>query len=128
MKTKPAAGTMLVPNIDTNFLNPEEKDVFFSNDDLRSLKKYEHREQPEFGKPGESCKTNLFFGFFFDGTKNNYIDAETGKNHSNVARLYDCYPGLSVPKILPTSTDWTYKPEQFNNFFKVYIPGVSSKR
>ena len=118
---------MLVPNVDLNFLNPAEKDAFFSKDEVRGLTKYELREQPEFGKPRESCKTNLFFGFFFDGTKNNYIDAETGKNHSNVARLYDCYPGLCVPKILPTETDWKYKPEQFTNFFKVYIPGVASK-
>lgn len=118
---------MLVPKIDLNFLNPAAKNAFFSEDELDDLRKYERREQPEFGKPGESCKTNLFFGFFFDGTKNNYIDAETGKNHSNVARLYDCYPGLCVAKILPASTDWTYKPEQFTNFFKVYIPGVASK-
>ena len=97
MKERPEAGTMLVPNIDLNFLNPVAKDVFFSEKELRDLKKYERREQPEFGKPGESCKTNLFFGFFFDGTKNNYIDAENGgDNHSNVARLFDCYPGLCV--------------------------------
>ncbi|WP_426208675.1 T6SS phospholipase effector Tle1-like catalytic domain-containing protein [Massilia sp. TWP1-3-3] len=128
MKTAPDAGTMLVPNIGLNFLNPAEKEAFFSEGELQDLKKYQRREQPEFGKPGESCKTNLFFGFFFDGTKNNYIDAENGgNNHSNVARLYDCYPGLCVPKILPRSTDWTYKPDQFNNFFKVYIPGVASK-
>lgn len=118
---------MLVPAIDSNFLMPAEKSTFFSADEQEKLKEYELREQPEFSKPRESCKTNLFFGFFFDGTKNNYIDAETGKNHSNVARLYDCYPGLCVPKILPTRTDWTYKSDQFTNFFKVYIPGVSSK-
>lgn len=117
---------MLVPDVDINFLRTLEKEGFFSDQEIQKLKRYERREQPEYCKPGESCKTNLFFGFFFDGTKNNYIDAETAKNHSNVARLYDCYPGLSVPKILPPTTDWTYQPEQFKNFFKVYIPGVAS--
>jgi hypothetical protein len=39
---------------------------------------------------GDGCKTKLFFGFFFDGTKNNYVQAEAGKSHSNIARLYDC--------------------------------------
>ena len=58
------------------------------------------------------CKTNLFFGFFFDGTKNNYVQAEAGKNHSNLARLYDCCPGKGVKGVLPD--------------FKVYIPGVAS--
>jgi hypothetical protein len=90
------------------------------------VRELEGREQPVFGIPGESCKTNLFFGFFFDGTKNNYVQAEKGKNHSNVARLYDCYPGLSVPGVLPASTDWQYKPSSYAHFFKVYIPGVAS--
>jgi hypothetical protein len=53
------------------------------------------------GIPGQSCTTNLFFGFFFDGTKNNCVQAEGGKNHANVARLYDCYSGLSVKGVLP---------------------------
>ncbi|WP_177307218.1 T6SS phospholipase effector Tle1-like catalytic domain-containing protein [Pseudoduganella namucuonensis] len=78
------------------------------------------------GKPGDSCKTNLFFGFFFDGTKNNYVQAEAGKNHSNVARLYDIYPGLSVPGVLPADTDWQYNPARYTHFFKVYVPGVAS--
>lgn len=68
----------------------------------------------------------MFFGFFFDGTKNNYVKAEAGKNHSNVARLYDCYPGLSVPGVLPKSTDWQHNPSRYTHFFKVYVPGVSS--
>jgi hypothetical protein len=68
----------------------------------------------------------LFFGFFFDGTKNNYIQAETTKNHSNVARLYDCFPGLSVPGVLPPSTDWTNNPSRYTHFFRVYVPGVAS--
>lgn len=127
MKAIPAEGIMLVPNVDSNFVNPADKEAFFSDKELRNLMKYERREQPEFCKPRKSCLTNLYFGFFFDGTKNNYIDAESGKNHSNVARLYDCYPGLCVENILPTRTDWTHELDKFQNFFKVYIPGVASK-
>ncbi len=90
------------------------------------MRNLESREQPKIGVPGDSCKTNLFFGFFFDGTKNSYVQAEKGKNLSNVARLYDCYPGLSVPGVLPSSTDWQYKPANYTHFFKVYIPGVAT--
>jgi hypothetical protein len=87
---------------------------------------FEKREQSPTGAPNALCDTNLFFGFFFDGTKNNYVKAEAGKNHSNVARLYDCYPGLSVPGVLPKSTDWQHNPSRYSHFFKVYVPGVSS--
>ena len=72
------------------------------------------------------CHTNLFFGFFFDGTKNNYVLAEKNKTHSNIARLYDCYPGLSVPGVLPKKTDWEYNPSRYTHFFRTYIPGVAS--
>ena len=128
MKQRPEQGTMLVPNIDFNFLNPSEKDAFFSQQELYKLREYERREQSKPCEPLKSCDKNLFFGFFFDGTKNNYRDAEKGgNNHSNVARLYDCFPGMSVPDILPKYTDWGYEPSTFDNFYKVYIPGVASK-
>ena len=127
MTPMPVTGTLLVPRIPVNFVDAIQKDAFFSHLELIQLKAWEEREQPAFSKPGESCKTNLFFGFFFDGTKNNYLDAEKGMNHSNVARLYDCYPGQSVPGILLPEMDWKDLDGQFKNFFKVYIPGVASK-
>jgi hypothetical protein len=69
---------------------------FFSEEFVGGIRRrFEVREQP-VGVPRRSCETNLFFGFFFDGTKNNYIQADAVNNHSNVARLYDCYPSLSV--------------------------------
>lgn len=123
----PAAGTLLVPTIPSNFADAVNSTTFFSTRETGLLRQFANREQPDFSKPTESCKTNLFFGFFFDGTKNNYMDAEKGRNHSNVARLYDCFPGQSVPGILPREMDWKYQPEQFKNFFKVYIPGVASR-
>lgn len=100
--------------------------IFSTVEKNRISNQWERREQPPLGVPGESCSTNLFFGFFFDGTKNNYVQAEKPKNHSNVARLYDCFPGLSVEGVLPTETDWKYNPTRYSHFFKVYVPGVAS--
>jgi hypothetical protein len=119
--------TLLASQLGPNFANPETVEIFFEQKELRTIQKqFEPREQSAPGVPGKSCETNLFFGFFFDGTKNNYILAETAKNHSNVARLYDCYPGLSVPGVLPKATDWQYNAARYTHFFKVYVPGVAS--
>lgn len=115
----------LSPQVDNEFAEASNKEKFFRDDDRKKVDRYDKREDPPVGAPSESCTTNLFFGFFFDGTKNNYIKAEAGKNHSNVARLYDCYPGLSVPGVLPDSAEWKHKPMP-TNFFKVYVPGVAS--
>lgn len=116
----------LCPLISVTFASAENAQAFFAGTDGQTVRNLELREQPLIGVPGESCKTNLFFGFFFDGTKNNYVQADVGLNHSNVARLYDCYPGLGVPGVLPTRTDWQYKPSNYTHFFKTYIPGVAS--
>lgn len=117
---------ILCPLISQTFANAKDFSLVFDRKEADTIRQLESREQPTFGVPGDSCKTNLFFGFFFDGTKNSYVQVEKGKNHSNVARLYDCYPGLSVPGVLPPSTDWKYKPTNFTHFFKVYIPGVAT--
>lgn len=117
---------ILCPLIEPGFASAENKSKFFNSAEAKIIERFEFREFAAIGVPAESCKTNLFFGFFFDGTKNNYVLAEKGKNHSNVARLYDCYPGLSVPGVLPTSTDWQYKRSNYTHFFKTYIPGVAS--
>lgn len=119
--------TFLSPLINENFSSAVNLTEFFGRDQIDGvISKLERREQPPIGVPGRSCETNLFFGFFFDGTKNNYEQAETIKNHSNVARLYDCYPGLSVPGVLPSSTDWPTNLPRYKHFFRVYIPGVAS--
>ena len=104
------------------------RDTFFNKSENERLKKIESNEQPKLGVPGKSCETELFFGFFFDGTRNNYEQADKNgtRNHSNVARLYDCFPGLSVPGVLPKDTDWTYKLERYQHFFRTYVPGVGS--
>lgn len=73
-----------------------------------------------------SCTTQLYFGLFFDGTKNNYQDNEPTKSQSNVARLYDTFPGKSVQGVLPDASDWTVDKDNYKHFFRVYAPGVST--
>lgn len=108
------------------FTSARDSDRFFTEKQRRAIVQFQQREQPPLGVPALSCATNLFFGFFFDGTRNNYILDDAENSHSNVARLYDCYPGLSVPDVLPPSTDWQYQPERYTHFFRVYVPGVAS--
>lgn len=67
-----------------------------------------------------------FFWFLFEGARNNYIIAEKEKPHSNVARLYDCYPGLSVPGVLPVTIDWKTNEFEYKHFIKAYILGVGT--
>jgi hypothetical protein len=112
--------------IPTTFQSASSVDIFFSKREAEKIRnELEPRERPIAGR---CCKSNLFFGFFFDGTKNNYVHAEAGKNHSNVARLYDCYPGKSVPGVLPDALDKKMVAEghKFGHFFEVYVPGVAS--
>lgn len=117
----------LCPMVPMTFLDATNTKAFFGDNAFNIIKKKsELVEQPLLGVPGKSCQTNLFFGFFFDGTKNNYVLAEKPQNQSNVARLYDCYPGQSVPGVLPGAADWTTNPDRYKHFFKVYVPGVAS--
>lgn len=117
---------LLSPPIAEKFASATNIDHFFTEGEKANFRLQEQREGVPIGIPSRSCETNLFFGFFFDGTKNNYEQAETTNNHSNVARLYDCYPGLSVPGVLPTSTDWVHELPRYKHFFRVYVPGVAS--
>lgn len=114
----------ILPESYTSAINPEK---FFNLDELDIIEKLERRGQSKIGAPGASCNANLFFGFFFDGTQNNYHLAAKANEFSNVARLYDTFPGQSVPGVLPASTEWKLNRDtQFSNFFRVYVPGVAS--
>jgi hypothetical protein len=86
----------LIEGIPGTYSQARDPDAFFTRNERDYFDDRAAIEQPPVGIPGQSCTTNLFFGFFFDGTKNNYVQAEAAKNHSNVARLYDCYPGGPV--------------------------------
>jgi hypothetical protein len=116
----------LSPQFAESFERADITEIFFSEDEKDDLRDYEKREQAPLGDPKSSCNTNIFFGFFFDGTRNNYVKANATKAHSNIARLYDCFPGESVPGVLPEDTDWKHNASSYNNFFRVYVPGVAS--
>ena len=122
----------LVEPIDEDaFSNPANRESFFGKDKSDSIRDdYEvARELRAVGQPGKSCDVNLFLGFFFDGTRNNYDLSSKRKDetYSNVARLYDAYPGQSVPGV-PADPDsqWTTDPANYEHFFKIYVPGVGS--
>ncbi|MGJ9418275.1 T6SS phospholipase effector Tle1-like catalytic domain-containing protein [Massilia sp. CMS3.1] len=117
--------TLLSPLISDSYISATNLKKFFNEKDIRDIENFEKREQAESNDMRKACNANLFFGFFFDGTCNNYeLAAKTG-DQSNVARMYDIFPGRGVPKVLD-AVIWKYRPERYNNFFRVYIPGVSS--
>jgi hypothetical protein len=126
-----AMTTLLASPFDTSeidFTDPSDRDRFFSVAENDTFDIFQKRESPPFGNPSASCNTNLFFGFFHDGTRNNYGASLKAGNHtqSNVARLYSCFPGRSIPGVIPGEPKWEHHPNQFKHFFRVYTPGVGS--
>lgn len=119
--------TVLCSKYSPKHLDPCDRASFFSDEEEGDLKRLEKRESPPIGNPAASCNTNLFFGFFFDGTRNNYDQCKQNEGYSNVARLYTAYPGLGVPGV-PAQADeaeWPDK-DQYPHFFRVYLPGVGT--
>lgn len=112
-----------------DYTNPANKEAFFSIREINTvLRPLEQRERPPMGNPAASCDTNLFFGFFHDGTRNNYGASIKAKNHthSNIARLYSCFPGKGIRGVIPGEPEWEHYPDQYQHFFRVYTPGVGS--
>lgn len=116
----------LCNQVNLRFCNASNYEEFFDDEQRKKIRTFEKIQQYPTGPSYGTCKNHLFFGFFFDGTKNNYIQAEKNKTHSNIARLYDCYPGQSVSGVLPNNTNWEYNPTRYKHFFRMYIPGVGS--
>ena len=48
-----------------------------------------------------ACEQDIFIGVFFDGTNNNKFRDTPGKSHSNVARLYETFPGYVARQTMP---------------------------
>jgi hypothetical protein len=55
---------MLCTPVPRSFENAANFDEIFLGREGRTVREIEPREQPTIGVPGESCRTNLFFGFF----------------------------------------------------------------
>ncbi|MFT3858322.1 MAG: DUF2235 domain-containing protein [Aquabacterium sp.] len=107
---------------------PEVFSEFFAGNEDK-LKAYVLRETIPIGKPGQSCQNNLFLGFFFDGTRNNYATSfrENTNTYSNVARLFDAFPGRMIAPRAVTSvaTPWPAE-SQYPNYLRIYTPGVGT--
>lgn len=121
----------LVNRLAETVVDPSSPRRFFSKEQQEKLREYSlSREAIPLGKPGQSCENNLFFGFFFDGTRNNYaLDEESPSRntHSNVSRLFDAYPGkpLAPLRVLSKGVAWDDE-AQYPNYFRVYTPGVGT--
>ncbi|RZL02763.1 MAG: hypothetical protein EOP36_07630 [Rubrivivax sp.] len=94
-----------------------------------------------------SCTKDIYIGVFFDGTNNNKYRDTPGYAHSNVARLYEVYPGTNanqtsptfLPKIKPNGSkearpifpDKPFKaasvsPDDYPYYRKIYVPGLGT--
>ena len=119
----------LAPSVDPlAFANPADKERMFAGQ-MDEVQTWEMRELPAIGQPGRSCETNLFFGFFFDGTRNHYgLSEQRGDHtHSNVARLFDAYPGQTIAPqaMLNDRVRWPNE-AAYPNYFRIYMPGVGT--
>ena len=93
------------------------------------------------------CEKDIFIGVFFDGTNNNKYRDAPGFSQSNVARLYEVFPGTPAtqqkpalkPRILPggSTTNRPLFPDQpfkarsveaadFPYYRKIYVPGLGT--
>ena len=114
--------------LDVDFVDPANKNKFFPGKLGTKIESYLKRESPPKCSSKESCNTNLFLGFFLDGTGNNYGKSieEKRYDHSNVARLYSCFPGKSIKGVVAGEPEWEHQPDQYKNFFRIYTPGVGT--
>ena len=87
------------------------------NDDLEKNDKKKLLEQAKM-----PCSKPAYIGVFFDGTNNSYRHALENKTEeeSNIARLYDIFPGRCVPRILPKETDGNTDLECYGRHFSDY--------
>jgi hypothetical protein len=120
--------TKLCDHIPETYQNAQDVRTLFDEAEFQNIAQSAVKEVPQRNSALGACKENLYFGFFFDGTRNNYTKANATKSHSNVARLYDCFPGTDAPGVLQDAK-WSYKDDtfkDFSNYFRTYISGVAT--
>ncbi|WP_428020521.1 T6SS phospholipase effector Tle1-like catalytic domain-containing protein [Aquabacterium sp.] len=112
--------------------------------DISSVNYLDGRTQKELAL---ACQKDIFIGVFFDGTNNNKYRDTPGFAHSNVARLYEVYPGTNatqtsptlLPKVKPNGgkearpvfADKSFKspsvPADDHPYYrKIYVPGLGT--
>ncbi|BEV16671.1 DUF2235 domain-containing protein [Herbaspirillum sp. DW155] len=104
---------------------------------LSSRQDYEKNLSLQFSQLGK-CEEDLFLGFFFDGTNNNKYRDTPAFASSNVARLYEVFPGHpTVPQLqlgkvgtptpdLPPAWPTRVSAEARPYYRKTYVPGVGT--
>ena len=118
----------LIEPCDESYSEPDNSARFFQGK-KSTLDDLQKREAIPIGKPGLSCQNNLFLGFFFDGTRNNYATSFKKKDNtfSNVARLFDAFPGqIIAPKDVKASAEPWPNESSYPNYMRIYTPGVGT--
>lgn len=115
---------VIAGDFDTNSsLIPSKYEAFFTKDEQGKIEALAgSRDIADINTFPPSCKTNLFFGVFFDGTNNNLKRDRPNFAHSNVARLYEAFPG---GKDKHESDAWK-NIDIYPNYFRTYVPGVGT--
>ena len=92
-------------------------DKLFDKEEQEILVKVENKKKEQ--QQILSCKKPAYIGLFFDGTNNSYRHAieNNTEQESNVARLYDVFPGQCVPGILSPETNWKEELEIYKRYF-----------
>lgn len=104
---------------------------------LSSRQDFEKNLSLQFPQAGK-CEEDIFLGFFFDGTNNNKYRDTPAFASSNVARLYEVFPGHpTVPQLqlgkvgtptpdLPPAWPTRVSAEARPYYRKTYVPGVGT--
>lgn len=98
-------------------------------------------------EPSPHCTQDIHIGIFFDGTNNNKFRDTPNRTHSNIARLYEVFPGTPARQTAPSFKprvnadggttpravfpDQAFKPHsvaphELPYYRKVYVPGVGT--
>lgn len=84
------------------------------------------------------CREDIYIGVFFDGTNNNKYRDSGHFSHSNVARLYEAFPGMAfhdsyqLPRGMTATPDlapaWPGDALDYQKAYyrKLYVPGVGT--
>lgn len=115
----------LAAMFDPKHIDPSDAESFFDKAELdvidSTTRNRECSDHQTFPPP---CDVNLFFGLFFDGTNNNLERDKKTHIQSNVARLYQAFPGS---RDAHGSEAWPDSGTKYKNFFRTYIPGVGTE-
>ena len=111
--------SVLVNELRQEMVDPSSN-YFFTAQENKSL--YANDQEKVLEQTKMPCSKPAYIGVFFDGTNNSYRHALENKTEeeSNIAQLYDIFPGRCVPRILPKETDGNTDLECYRRHFLDY--------